>query len=99
MNIKAFEFSFKYNGTEWQYDNFRRMTDRPIPQQKEEIADLLSHGFDKMLVKHMCEHFDKTKDMAVVHFELKEETNLQRTRFNMQEIKSVRIGHYSFRLG
>jgi len=107
--MEKFEFIFEHDNTQWHYESFCRMTDGLIREQKNDVEELLSHGFDKLLLNIVESEFDEDDDMEIVHFELKErkaETNpsiveiedkeeidTQNTKYNMNDIKNIKIGH------
>jgi len=108
--MEKFEFIFEHDdNSEWNYESFGRMADRLIREQNNDVAELLSHGFDKLLLNIVESEFDKNDDMEVVQFELeerkvemitpilelgeKEAIDLHNTKYNMQDIKNIKIGH------
>lgn len=107
--MEKFEFIFEHDNTEWYYESFARMADGLIREQKSDVEELLSHGFDKLLLNVVESEFDKNDDMVVVQFELeerrvakiplvlelgeKETIDTQNTKYNMQDIKNIKIGH------
>jgi hypothetical protein len=107
--MEKFEFIFEHDNTKWHYESFGRMADGLIREQKNDVLELLSHGFDKLLLNKVECEFDKNDDMEVVEFELEERKDekispvlelgeedaidLHNTKYNMQDIKNIKIGH------
>ena len=106
--MEKFEFIFENDNLEWHYESFCRMTDGMIREEKNNVEELLSYGFDKLLLNIVESEFDKNDDMVVVQFELEERQvgdriplelklgeaiGFKNAKYNMRDIKNIKVGH------
>lgn len=90
-DLKEFELVFKKDiKGNLKYSNFNRLTDRPISQQKVEIKELLSLGFEEALVNIAIE---KGIDLSEID---DNEEMVFGFKTDKDYIHELKIGFYNF---
>lgn len=87
-SIKEFELALKKDSSgDFKYHDFNRMTDRKISQQKSEVRELLSLGFEKKLIT-------KAYEMGYDLYEIEDKEIIFIFNTDMKEILDLKIGTF-----
>lgn len=89
-SLREFELVYKRNDDgEFKYCDFNRMIDRKISEQKYEISQLMSLGFEDKLI-------DKLKEVGYDLDKVKNEEIVIAFETDMKDIYNIKLGVYPF---
>ena len=86
-NIKPFELIFKKQNGEYKFFDFCRLAGREIPQQKQEVSELMSLGFEQKLL-------DKAEEVGYNLSEIKSDQIFVAFSTDNKEIYGLKIGRF-----